>query len=127
VVRQHTHFFIIDDDASFGRSLQRLLNAHGYTADMFLSARLFLDQVDCDRAEEVAIVDVNMPGCDGYSLLERIRALGWSLPVVMISGQPVPRAEETARSRGALGFLHKPFGVESLLAVVGCDRAPPHE
>lgn len=94
---------------------------------MFLSARVFLEQVDHDRAETVAVVDINMPGCDGYSLLDRIRELGWSLPVVMVSGQPAPREEETARSRGALGFLHKPFSAESLLAVLHRDRGPPHE
>ena len=65
--------YIVDDDLSFGRSLKRLLNARGLAADCFSSAQSFLDSVSHNQMEGIAIVDINMPGCDGFQLMDKIQ------------------------------------------------------
>ena len=109
--------FIIDDDASFGRSLKRLLNGLGITADCFKSAQAFLDSVHPNQ-KGYAIVDIHMPGHDGLELFSKMRELHYSMPVIMITGQPQADSRDVALQMGALGFLQKPFNQESLLELI---------
>lgn len=110
-------FFIVDDDASFGRSLKRLLNGLGGTADCFSSAQSFLDSVHPSQ-KGYAIVDIHMPGVDGLELFGKMRELHYSMPVIMITGQPQADSRDIALHMGALGFLQKPFNHESLLELI---------
>ncbi len=116
------NFYIIDDDASFGRSLKRLLNARGVTAECFRSAQSFLDSV-LPSQHGYAIVDIHMPGCDGLELMDRMQEMRYRMPVIIITGQPQAESRDTAMQRGALGFLQKPFGEESLLDLIDRHEA----
>ena len=110
--------YIIDDDLSFGRSLKRLLNARGLTADCFSSAQSFLDSVFPGLTEGIAIVDINMPGCDGFALMDKMHDLGFRIPVIVITGKPHIDSHSRAMERGAMGYLEKPFSEGSLLELI---------
>jgi FixJ family two-component response regulator len=109
--------FIVDDDVSFGRSLKRLLNARGISADCFRSAQSFLDSV-LPGQHGYAIVDIHMPGCDGLELMSKMREMRYRIPVIIITVQPKTESRDTALQKGALGFLQKPFSEESLLDLI---------
>jgi FixJ family two-component response regulator len=109
--------FVVDDDLSFGRSLKRLLNARGITADCFRSAQSFLDSVPPGQ-HGYAIVDIHMPDCDGLELMSKMREMRYRMPVIIITGQPKTESRDTAMQQGALGFLQKPFNEESLLDLI---------
>jgi FixJ family two-component response regulator len=111
------HFYIIDDDHSFGKSLKRLLNASGFSADYFRAARSFFDSVHPGQ-HGWAIVDIHMPECDGFALIDKMHELHYSMPVIVISGQASLDARELAMKKGAVGFLQKPFSPESLLELI---------
>lgn len=116
-----SHFYVVDDDLPFGKSLQRLLNARGLPADYFGSAQCFLDSVPSDTPG-YAIVDVHMPDCDGFALMDKMREQHYSLSVIMITGQPQADNRELAMQKGAVGFLQKPFSEVSLLELIEKDR-----
>lgn len=109
-----THFYIIDDDRSFGRSLKRLLNARGIPADHFVSAQSFFDSVPASQAG-YAVVDIHMPDCDGFELIDKMQAMHYGMRVIVITGQAQADARDLAFRKGAVGFLQKPFSEESLL------------
>ena len=109
--------YIVDDNKSFGISLQRMLNARGIEASYSKSAGAFLDSVPRGR-RGIAVVDLHMPECDGFSLMEKMNALHYDIPVIVITGQTLSDSRETAMQRGAVGFLEKPFDEESLLALI---------
>ena len=113
-----THIFIVDDDQSFGRSLRRLLNARGISADHFESAVAFLDSVSHDRKKGIVVVDVYMPDCDGFALMDKMHARGYSMPVIVITGSSRSDTRKIARERGAVGFLEKPINQISLLSLI---------
>jgi FixJ family two-component response regulator len=115
-----THFYIVDDDLSFGKSLKRLLNARGMSADYFGSAQSFLDSIPPDQLG-YAIVDVHMPDINGLALLNRMREMKYSMRVIIVTGQPQADNRNLAIAGGALGFLLKPFSEESLLELVRQD------
>jgi FixJ family two-component response regulator len=115
-----THFYIVDDDLSFGKSLKRLLNARGMSADYFGSAQSFLDSIPPDQLG-YAIVDVHMPDINGLALMNRMREMRYSMRVIIVTGQPQADNRNLAIAGGALGFLLKPFSEESLLELVRQD------
>lgn len=109
--------FIVDDDLSFGKSLRRLLNAEGIPADYFVSAQSFLDSVHPGQHGYV-IVDIHMPDLDGFALMDKMRELRYVMPAIVITGQTQADTRDLALNRGAVGFLQKPFSVESLMEVM---------
>lgn len=109
--------FIVDDDRSFRRSLQRLLNSRGFTASSFESAWAFFDSVPPGQ-KGIAIVDINMPLFDGFSLMDEMTALRYDMPVILITGHTNPDSRTRAMNQGAVGFLQKPFQERSLMALI---------
>jgi two-component system, LuxR family, response regulator FixJ len=108
------HFYIVDDDLSFGKSLKRLLNARGFLADSFGSARSFLDAVPSSQ-QGYAIVDIHMPECDGFQLIDKMHEMHYDMSVIVVTGQTQADTRDLALRKGAVGFLQKPFSEESLL------------
>lgn len=113
-----TPIYIIDDDDSFCKSLRRLLKARGYTADCFSSARSFLEAVPHSQKEGVAIVDIHMPECDGFALMDKMKEMEYSMPVIVITGKYKSNSESLAMERMAAGFLQKPFSEISLISII---------
>ncbi len=109
-----SHIYIVDDDQSFGKSLKRLLCSEGFSAHYFRSAQSFLDSVPSDQ-HGYAIVDIHMPECDGFSLIDKMKALHYNLHVIVVTGCVQDDAIHMALKKGAIGLLQKPFGEESLL------------
>ncbi len=112
-----TRFFIVDDDRSFGRSLKRLLIAKGFAAEHFESARAFLDSVPSYQ-KGIAVVDIHMPDYDGFSLIYRMQEMRYRMPVIAITGRTEPGSRDWALQHGAVGFLQKPFGQQSLMDLI---------
>jgi two-component system, LuxR family, response regulator FixJ len=114
------HLFIVDDDQSFSKSLKRLLNARGITADCFGSARSFLDSVP-PAQQGCAIVDIHMPECDGFALMNKMHEMHYVMSVIVVTGHAQSDARDLSMQKGAVGFLQKPFSEESLLELL--DKA----
>lgn len=112
--KQRRHVFIVDDDRSFGRSLKRLIDLNGYFAHYFESAQSFLDSVPSGQ-KGTAIVDMHMPGKGGVSLIDMMRDMHYTMPVILITGQTQADSRDIGLQHGARGFLQKPFYERSVL------------
>ena len=113
------HLYCIDDDDVYRRSLVRLLKSAGYSVEPFPSAQSFLDAVPVAQETGVLILDLRMPGMDGFDLLKRLKELASGLRVIVITGDGHPADRDSAINSGAIGFLQKPFEEESLLELIG--------
>ena len=109
--------FIVDDDASFLKSVSRLLQAEGYQVRAFESAKTFLDQLAPEMSGCV-LADLRMPGTNGLELQEALAKSANPLPVVFLSAQgDIPTTVQAMR-RGAEDFLTKLSPKEELLDAV---------
>jgi FixJ family two-component response regulator len=109
--------FIVDDDASFLKSMSRLLRAAGYSVQTFESAKKFLDQLAPEMSGCV-LADLQMPGFNGLELQEALGKSANPLPVVFLSAQgDIPTTVQAMR-RGAEDFLTKLSPKEQLLDAV---------
>ncbi len=108
------HLLIVDDDPNTLASLARAFRLAGHEATVCDNAARALELVK-SQAFDMMLSDVVMPGKDGLALLEDLRALGITLPVVMISGQANIEMAVRATRLGALDFLEKPLSTDKLL------------
>jgi DNA-binding NtrC family response regulator len=105
---------IVDDDTNTLASLSRAFRLAGHEATVCDSAARALELIKSERFD-VVLSDVVMPGKDGLALLEDLKAVGATVPVVMISGQANIEMAVRATRLGAIDFLEKPLSTEKLL------------
>ena len=121
--------FVIDDDPSIRRSLERLFRIAGHPVQVFVSARQFLERGNLNEAA-CLVLDVRMPGPSGLELQQALEAGGHDIPVIFITGHAdAPMAEKALRA-GAVDLLAKPFDGQALLeaverAISARDRPEP--
>ncbi len=113
---------IVDDDDAVRDSILALLESYGYEVDGFASAEDFLgrsrDGADC------LLVDHQMPGMMGLTLLEQLRAKGDNTPALMITGRLDPAMESRAERIG-VRILQKPVAEEALVQWIETACARP--
>ncbi len=110
--------FVIDDDPSLRRAVERQLQGAGYIVETFASAQAFLDRTP-PTGVACIVSDVRMPGLSGLDLQATLARAGRDLPTVFISGHgDIPTSVQAMRA-GAVTFLAKPFGKDELAAAVG--------
>jgi len=117
---------VIDDDASWRKSVKRLMSAAGYRVALYESAELFLEGANLD-APGCILLDVRMPGLSGLQLQQRLAEARRELPIVFLSGHgDIPTSVQAIKS-GAEDFLTKPVETEALLGAVARATARDRE
>jgi FixJ family two-component response regulator len=109
--------FVIDDDASVRKGLQRLFRAAGYACESFCSADSFLARAQ-HAGPSCIVLDIRLPGLNGLALQQALAAVGRNEPIVFITGHGDIPTCASAMKAGAIDFLPKPFRNEDLLNAV---------
>ena len=108
---------VVDDDASWRRSVTRLLVASGYEVMPYESAEQFL-QADDFSTPGCILLDVRMPSLSGLQLQRSLAARSHALPIVFLTGHgDIPMSVNAMRA-GAEDFLTKPVTSAALLVAV---------
>ena len=108
---------VVDDDEAMRDSMAFLLRAENFQVQTYADAADFLAALPQIKVGCV-VTDVRMPGMSGIELLQRLRELKVSLPVIVVSGHgDVPLAVEAMKT-GALDFIEKPFDDDVFLRAV---------
>jgi DNA-binding response OmpR family regulator len=105
---------VIDDDETIRALLRRIVEMAGATATEAGTGEDGLRALYAGRPD-VVILDIGLPGLDGWQVLERIRQLT-DLPVVMVSAHDDELEKVRALQAGADDYVTKPFGAPELLA-----------
>lgn len=105
---------VVDDDDRLREYMRVNLEAEGYAVREAASAEDALAAIE-DQAPELVLLDVVMPGVDGWQMLQRMQERHGSIPVIMFSGQVEEASARDAEQRGARGFIGKPFDPQQLI------------
>jgi len=114
---------VVDDDDEVRTALRRLLRALGHQVRIFASAEEFEASpvtADC------LIVDLRLPGLNGFELRERLRLRGSSTPIVFITGDGGPSPNDTSVHAGTPS-LAKPFDESELTAAIRQAMSATHQ
>jgi len=108
---------VVEDDPSMRKSIERLLNAHGYHTVAYDSAEAFLagqplTPIDC------LVLDIQLQGMSGLQLQHQLFKSGSNLPIVFITAVDDAALEAQATEAGCVAYLHKPFPAEHLLSAI---------
>jgi len=108
---------IVDDDESVRKALSRLVESMGMRAEAFASPADFLDRA---VEEQIAclLLDIQLPGMDGFELRDRTVEAGLDSPVIFITAHPDDRTRTRAKKAEAVAYLEKPFTDEALLDAI---------
>ncbi len=109
--------YVIDDDPSVRKSLQRLLTVYGFMVKTYASAQEFMGDIEV-KSPDCLVLDVRLPGLDGLELQKLLGEKGMAIPIVFITGHGDIPMSVRAMKAGAVDFLAKPFSDEDLLSAV---------
>ena len=104
----------VDDDPAASRLYKSYLSAEGHEVVIADSG---IEAVEATERNtfDVVVMDLNMPGLDGWMSMSLIKARRPRLPVVVLTGDPGRDLEQRAKTAGAAGFLSKPCQPDVLL------------
>jgi excisionase family DNA binding protein len=105
---------VVDDDPRVRQLVRFELERAGYAVREAEGAEDALATIE-QLAPDLVLLDVVMPGIDGWQLLQRLQERHGSIPVIMFSGSTDESAPADAADRGAQGFVGKPFDPHELV------------
>lgn len=110
----HARILVVDDEPDLRLLLEDYLGTHGYAVRAVDSGG-GLDRALGAEPADVIILDVNMPGEDGFTILARLRAAGSRAGIVMLTAAGAPEQRVAGLGAGADDYLPKPFEPRELL------------
>jgi len=121
---------IVEDEPAIAGAVKTALTADGHAADVVGDGPEALSWTET-YAYDLVILDVILPGLDGFSVCSRLRGKGFSAPILMLTALDDISDRITGLDRGADDYLAKPFSMDELRARVRAlgrrrleDRAP---
>jgi DNA-binding response OmpR family regulator len=108
---------IVEDDPDLLVVLRVNLTAIGVEPILAGDGRTAISRIQAERPDAV-VLDVMLPGIDGWSVLEDLHALGDPVPIVVCSAKKDIEDMERARELGATGYVVKPFDIDRLVDAV---------
>jgi DNA-binding response OmpR family regulator len=118
---------IAEDESRIASFLEKGLRSNGFTTTVTEDGRDALDMADSDDFD-LLILDVGLPGRDGFSVLRELRARGRTLPIIILTARDSVEDTVAGLEGGADDYVAKPFRFEELLARIRArlreDRAP---
>jgi DNA-binding response OmpR family regulator len=121
-----TRILVVEDQRDLALGLRANLEVEGYSVDVASTGEEAL-RIAGEHKPDLVILDIMLPGIDGYEVLAKLRTMPLEVPVLMLTA----RAEEVDKVRGfrsgADDYVTKPFGVMELLVRIQAllRRGPP--
>jgi FixJ family two-component response regulator len=117
---------ILDDEPEMRKALRRLLTSRGFRVEEYERGEDLLAALD-SHPLDCLLLDLHMPGLNGFDVLEAFHSRQSPVPIVVITAHDEPGTAERVRALGAAAYLKKPVGRDALLAAIAAARPPaPH-
>jgi DNA-binding response OmpR family regulator len=114
------HVLVVEDDAVLADGLSRVLGSHGMAVEVVgngAQADQLLQRAGATAAE-VVVLDIGLPGMDGFEVVRRLRARGNAVPVLLLTARDAVEDRVHGLEQGADDYLVKPFATAELVARV---------
>ncbi len=106
---------IVEDEHAVARGLQYALQQEGYSVTLARNGEEGLEFAT-QQAPDLVILDVRLPGIDGFEVLRRLRATGSKAPVLVLTARDDEVDKVIGLELGADDYLTKPFGLRELMS-----------
>ena len=109
---------IVDDETDMLGPLRIVIQMQTSDEPIITPNPLEAEKILAEKEIALVIADMDMPGMDGFQLLEMIQANYPLIPVIIITAHDSPGAAEEARRKGAFDFFPKPFRRERIIQAI---------
>jgi two-component system KDP operon response regulator KdpE len=106
---------VVDDEPAIRRFLRTSLSAQKYEVHEAADGQEALSFLP-DNPVDIVVLDLGLPGLDGFEIIRRLREKGSDVPIVVLSSRTDEAGKVHALDLGADDYVTKPFGVDELLA-----------
>ncbi|WP_426114404.1 response regulator transcription factor [Massilia sp. PWRC2] len=106
---------LVEDDAVLADGISRMLEAHGFVLEQVADG-LLADAVLQRSQAAVAVIDIGLPGIDGFEVVRRLRERGSAMPVLLLTARDAVEDRVRGLEMGADDYLVKPFASAELVA-----------
>lgn len=106
---------LVEDDLMLGEALQDALMPHSYVVDWVKDGESALKSLRREHFE-IIILDIGLPGMDGFEVLKKLRSENFAVPVLLLTARDSLTDKVTGLDAGADDYLLKPFDLDELLA-----------
>ena len=106
---------IVEDEHAVARGIQYALQQEGYEVGVARSGEEGLE-IATREAPDLVVLDVRLPGIDGFEVLRRVRAAGAKMPILVLTARDDEVDKVIGLELGADDYLTKPFGLRELLS-----------
>ncbi len=105
---------LVDDETQFVDTLAERLEMRGFTAEVAYNGNDALEKVR-RSAPDVVVLDLRMPGMDGFEVLKQTKKINQQVQVIILTGHGGDQEAVIAGRHGAYSFLRKPADIDTLL------------
>ena len=109
---------VVDDEPQIAEMISASLQVHGYSVAVAYDGEQGVKMTGLEKFD-LAIMDIQMPGMDGITALGEIKKIDPEIEVIIATGHGTMGTAIQSMRKGAFDYLHKPFEIKELLAVVG--------
>jgi two-component system response regulator MprA len=109
---------VVDDDPAIRRALERALSAEGYGVALAEDGEQAVERVAFEPEPDLVLLDLGLPDIDGVKIVERLRAEGNEIPILVLTARQALTDRVAGLDAGADDYLAKPFELDELLARV---------
>lgn len=106
---------VIEDNSGMREALSRFLAGNGFKVAAFDSTEDGIDAVD-EQQFDIALIDINLPGKSGFSMIEYIREVGGTMPLIAMTARDGLQDKLNGFELGLTDYIVKPFELKELLA-----------
>ena len=115
-VKGMTRILIVEDEEHLAKGLRFNLEAEGYEACIAPTGETALEQLMTENGFDLVVLDVMLPGIDGFGVVQHLRNAGKYMPVLMLTARGGSADVLKGLAAGADDYLPKPFDLPILLA-----------
>ena len=113
----------IDDEPEMRKALRRLLRSRGFRVAEYASGEDLLAALDSQPLDYL-LLDLHMPGINGFDVMEAFRSRRIAVPVIVITAHDEPGTADRVQALGAAAYLKKPVDRDALFSTIGAATAP---
>ena len=114
IMKTKYNILLAEDDEQLGELMKEALEEEGYQVSLFGDGQLAIDNFDKQKFD-FCLLDVNMPGKDGFTVAKKIRQQSDIIPIIFISTRAQMEDKIEGYAKGADDYVVKPFAMKELL------------
>ncbi len=122
MISAHPVIALVENDLPTNRAFARLLRAHGFTVEAFVSAELLLAR-DSQAVVDCMLLDIDLDGMSGLDLQQHLQETGVTVPIIFVTGRDDADARSRAKRYGASDYLCKPVKSQVLVEAINTAMA----